>query len=31
LPIHLQYHNNPMRFRNIWLREIVPLVGKKPE
>lgn len=24
-PIELQYHGNPMRFRNIWIREIKPL------
>ena len=30
-PISIQFHNNPVRFRNIWIRENVqPLVGKKP-
>lgn len=31
LPLHLQYHGNPIRFRNIWIRDIKPIVGKKPE
>ncbi len=28
LPIRLQDHGNPTRFRNIWLREIKPAEGK---
>jgi len=31
LPIHIQFHGNPVRFRNIWIRELKPLVGKKRE
>lgn len=29
LPIRLQDHGNPMRFRNIWIREIKPAEGKR--
>ena len=30
-PIRLQNHSNPVKYRNIWVRDIKPLEGKKPE
>jgi hypothetical protein len=30
-PLVLMYHGNPVRFRNIWIREIKELQGKRPE
>lgn len=30
-PIHIQFHGNPVRYRNIWLREIPDIVGQRPE
>jgi hypothetical protein len=30
LPIHIQFHGNPVRYRNIWLREFKQLDKKLP-